>query len=75
MTKLLKKYMFSEDIPIEGRMFNVVVGCGTLGAVLTLVLNVVLGGISYNAGYIFLFAILMVAAIIIANVKKKYLFV
>jgi len=75
MTKLLKKYMFSEDIPIEGRMFNVVVGCGTLGAVLALVLNVVLGGISYNAGYIFLFAILMLAAIIIANVKKKYLFV
>lgn len=75
MTKLLKKYLFSEELPIEGRMFNVVVGCGTVGAVLAFVSNVLMDGLSPNVMYILVFALLMFGAMIIANAKQMYMLI
>ena len=75
MTKLLKKYLFSEELPIEGRMFNVVVGCGTLGAVLAFVCNVLMEGLSPDVMYILVFALLMFCAMIIANAKQMYMLI
>lgn len=72
MKRLIQKYILSEDIPLEGRTFNIITMFGSLGGMLAFIMNLFTIGATVGAFSIFALSAIMMFLVWIANKTGKY---
>ena len=72
MKGLIQKYILSEDIPLEGRTFNIITMFGSLGGMLAFIMNLFTIGATVGAFSIFALSAIMMFLVWIANKTGKY---